>query len=307
MTKEFHDNPDYLESVRLLKDLHFLMLNGKGDEEAADRIREAMDAPWHRLSPAEMARIRGLSADLYTLGEALSVATTASPIPFQAAEDLQAAWNAGEWDQVLVRLRGCSFLPADKLAYYRGICWMELGDFDTAMLFFQEAYRLNPSNGQHAVAFINALVRLERFEQAAGLAKHVVEQPNVSDPLLLYVAGHALLMAARKSTSQIAQPHYETTIQVLRKALHAFQSVEQDPALVPYKINCCLEIGLCHLLLGQPELALATYDEGLQRHPGDPRLQTMRRHLLHDSLDVERLLYQKASPVRDLESLVSVP
>jgi hypothetical protein len=57
----------FRESVRLLKELHFLMAEGKSETNEADRLRDLMDEHWYSMSPEEVGRVRGLSADLYTL------------------------------------------------------------------------------------------------------------------------------------------------------------------------------------------------------------------------------------------------
>ena len=64
----FTNNPNYVEYVRLLRQLHRLIAEDNDGDEA-DALREDMDAPWYALSEEEIARIRGLSADLYTLDE----------------------------------------------------------------------------------------------------------------------------------------------------------------------------------------------------------------------------------------------
>ena len=40
---------------------------GKGDTDEADTVRDEMDLPWRALSRKEIARLDGLSADLYML------------------------------------------------------------------------------------------------------------------------------------------------------------------------------------------------------------------------------------------------
>lgn len=49
----------------LLLRLHRLIREGRGDSEAADDLRDAMDEAYRELDDAQDARLRGLSADLY--------------------------------------------------------------------------------------------------------------------------------------------------------------------------------------------------------------------------------------------------
>ena len=67
MKTRFADNPNYVQYESMLKDLHRLIAEGKGDSDEADALREAMDVPWRALSSEEIDRLNRLSSDLYIL------------------------------------------------------------------------------------------------------------------------------------------------------------------------------------------------------------------------------------------------
>lgn len=48
-----------------LKDLHREMIEGRGDEEWADTLRDAMAELWYRLPQEDQAHVDRLSEDLY--------------------------------------------------------------------------------------------------------------------------------------------------------------------------------------------------------------------------------------------------
>src|SRR5438105_3018253 len=92
----------YRESVKLLRELHFLMAAGKSETDEADRVRDLMDDHWYQLSPQEIRRIEGLSADLYTLVD--------PPLPPQQLDQREidefnqpsaTAAKNNDWDRVL--------------------------------------------------------------------------------------------------------------------------------------------------------------------------------------------------------------
>ncbi len=56
-----------LEYVGLLVELEKLIATGAGDSEAADELRDQMDAPWRRLNSRELAFVDRLAAELATL------------------------------------------------------------------------------------------------------------------------------------------------------------------------------------------------------------------------------------------------
>src|SRR5450631_2468452 len=98
-----------LESSRLLRELHALFVQGKDESEEADAIREQMEEPWYAMTPQEQERMRGLSADLYTVAEGgpPRVAMTAHQLQAWQMEAKQVIEqsNRGDVDALLALLR----------------------------------------------------------------------------------------------------------------------------------------------------------------------------------------------------------
>jgi hypothetical protein len=165
----FLDNPSYGEYVRHLLRLHSLMAAGRGDSAEADAVREEMLVPWRRLDPDELARVDGLSADLYMLTgeEIFAAAEPAERTRSRLEPRLHAAWAKRDWDEVLALLRtGPDFLTPDRLAYLRGRCWAELGHPDVALLFFDHASRLSPGNLNYRALALEPLLQLGQLDEA---------------------------------------------------------------------------------------------------------------------------------------------
>ncbi|MFN0054450.1 MAG: hypothetical protein ACKV0T_19920 [Planctomycetales bacterium] len=155
--------------------LHALIAHGQGDSQEADALRDEMDGPWYRLSEAEQLRARGLSGDLYSLSDEETHPrddTGKSVTP----EELQSAWDVRDWDRVLELLRAPpGFLTRDQIAFLRGYCWREIGDPETALLFFQKAEQICPENGHYGVTVVDALVGLQRVKEAHDYARRWIE------------------------------------------------------------------------------------------------------------------------------------
>jgi len=49
----------------LLSKLHVLMTAGKGDDEEADKIRDAMDKPWYKMTKEEQDKVDEISVKMY--------------------------------------------------------------------------------------------------------------------------------------------------------------------------------------------------------------------------------------------------
>jgi hypothetical protein len=61
------DNPDFVEYIRLLRDLHAAIREGRDESEEGERIRDQMDGPGSRLSRDEIIRAQEISAEFYSL------------------------------------------------------------------------------------------------------------------------------------------------------------------------------------------------------------------------------------------------
>jgi tetratricopeptide (TPR) repeat protein len=144
----FFDNPDFSKYVRLLRDLHEAIREGRDESEPGEAIRDEMDDPGSRLSPAEIDTINGISADFYSLVEEPPV--SARPRSDEIQGDLAEVArrrDTGDYQGALDLLRRRSeSLNADELAYHRGLIWKKAGEHEIAALFLRRAAELDPSS-----------------------------------------------------------------------------------------------------------------------------------------------------------------
>jgi hypothetical protein len=142
-------NEPYKEYVRLLRGLHQLLVEGKGDSPEADELRDRMDIPWETLSPEQRDSVGGLAADLNWIRRGPIPGKTSKDELFR--EDAPAVLRAredGNWHDVLRSLRRLAwYYPPADLAHLRGEAWSQLGDDATALLFFEKARDLAPEDG----------------------------------------------------------------------------------------------------------------------------------------------------------------
>lgn len=182
----------FAESVRLLRDLHFLTIAGKDESPEADAIRDAMEMPWWRLSALEQERVSGLSGDLYTLGE---VDRSTTPTSSGGHQLLDSAVQAGDWDRALAILReNEDQITSSQAAALRGIAWDRLGHPEVAVLFFEEATRLEPNDLGMCIAYHRLLVKSCQFEKAKAAAEELAA--SATDPLRLFLAADVLFDCA---------------------------------------------------------------------------------------------------------------
>ncbi len=285
--KTFVDNPDYMKQIDLIKKLHLLMAQGKGDTEEADTVREQVYPSWGQLTPAEMDRVNALSADLYMLDgtEVVQVGEAKQRSREWLAPQLMAAWNQQDWGTILALLRtgpDPEYLPRDRVAYFRGRGWAHFGHPDIAVLFFDYAAKLNPNDVGHQVSAMEALIQGGQLSSALQRANAVITKP-ASDPRLFFQAADVLFTALQPLPKEQACSVSERIIKVLEEALKKEQQVPPDPQWMIMAARACMEKGLCHVRLGQSDAGLDAYARALTFAPNHPATLTARGILLYRS------------------------
>lgn len=188
----FRANHAYVESVRLLIELHLLMKRGMGDEPPADQLREQMDQFWASLELAERDRLAGLSADLYFLEPSATNRHPDNPVHDEAFwSNLSALKSSGEYDLVLRLLRDRpENVGTAQASFLRGRAYEELNEPQAAVLFLAWSAELEPRNDHYQS---HLFIKLKKFgqEEAAGRwARRVaVNSAHSSPPLLVLAAG----------------------------------------------------------------------------------------------------------------------
>jgi hypothetical protein len=147
MSNEQNQNPDMKKSglsqyVELLCQLHTLMSEGRDDSPESDALRDAMDAPWYKLTIEETKRVGGLSADLYSLEKA-KFASVDSTEQNSLVRDLWTAFVKRDWDVLLELIRKYeTVLPLSPVTNLRAHVWFHLGESAPTKLFLQGAASL---------------------------------------------------------------------------------------------------------------------------------------------------------------------
>src|SRR5262245_23804635 len=257
--------PPVLAYARLLRQVHALIAQGKGDTDEADALADLMDAPWYAMTPAEQARMRGLSADLYGLSEGGPKQVDMTQEQFtewqRAARDAYASSGAGEVDAALNFLRRPvpSGLPRHVIPFLQARCWEKLGDLDTALVFMKEADRLDPNQ---ALSVLALLKQLGREEEMPEYANRVIANRK-APPLELYFAAAALLLPTRKMSDSRAKPILDKVVPVLKRALAAYQSLPPTEKAEPPGADALIAqlLGLALERLGDEKSAIEVYSE----------------------------------------------
>jgi tetratricopeptide (TPR) repeat protein len=277
MAERYWDNPNFAEYESLLRRLHCLMAAGKGDTDEADAVRDDMDKPWRQLGREELARLDGLSADLYMLedNEIFEPADTDEETHGRLQAELREAWSQEKWEDVLSLLRkDRTFGPPDRVAYLRAKAYERLGHLNSSLMFMEYAARQRPDDVTYRWSVMELLFEVKRFDEAVTLAEMQIER-STREPGLLIQAASILLRAAKERPGNQNRAIFEQAIDVLEGALQA--SSRLLPAVVVFGY---LTLGFCYEALKQWPLARNAYDRALQVRPDDPTVLAARGLLL---------------------------
>ena len=286
MRKTFADNPHYVDYICLLLQLHGLIAAGQGDDDEADDVRDKMDAPWRQLTPEEISCVRGLSADLYTLGKDRESPSRES-VPANLASEVRLMYDREQWIELSTFLREHEAeLPRADVAYYRGVCWNHWGHFHVASEFYTEAANLDSQNKIFDVLRMQSLIRSQQLDRAIERATQIAD--TEADWRQLLIAGRAFFAKAETVNDTAANALYETAIQLSEKGLALAPKIERagseptDEAR-PSCLNAHLDRVWSYEQIGRPEQAIEACNDALRIDPENSDALILRGWLLRST------------------------
>jgi tetratricopeptide (TPR) repeat protein len=268
--------------VKLLRALHWEIGQGRGDGAEADRIRDAMDRPWNAMTATERELTRQLSADLYELNDA-TPKRGGELNDRDMQEGLDAVKNAfaqQQWESVLLEVRNVDpLIPAAIGAFFRGRAWSELGDVDTALLFFEHASKLDPDNVNYRYLTLDLLAKSSRAPEAEARAREILQRLDEFDVRIGAKAADILFIFSRKLDDAAASQLYRRLIDAYEQLLARATSAgdEKKPILVQMLVTQ----GLCYEHLGDDQTARITYDDAIALDPDNEPALVARGMMLY--------------------------
>ena len=272
---------NFEKGAQLLVRLHELIEQGEGEGAQADQVRDRMDEVWAKLDEVKLARLDGLSADLYTLGSDSPIVHPPGPhmLTQQASEFLQHAVLSKDWDAQLEFLRKHADEVGDDLAaYYRGFCWTQLGLREVGMLFLSRAAERDK---QFELYRLIPLIEMERLDEAIDLCLLLFDRMCEFDPLRIQIIADACAVIA----GRIA-PDKKEQFEWIRKSIKAHEfSLEEFPRWSPKIHREYLKspaarfmyqaLSWAYLFVHDIEKARWACDEAMKLAPEDKDLQVL--------------------------------
>jgi hypothetical protein len=140
---EFLKNKYFVAMIGSTKSIHRLANEGKDNTPEFQAEQDRSDDYYEHVNTREASFLQWFSEDLYNLQD-----VKATPYPLTGhiltvKEELQAAWLGLDWIKVLEKLREVAVhVPFAKLMFAKGLAWSNMGDYETAELFFNKASEL---------------------------------------------------------------------------------------------------------------------------------------------------------------------
>lgn len=265
--------PTRAQYEALLVQLHGEMRAGRGEGPRSEELRNEMASLWYALSEDDATLFDELSEDLYLIEGKRAV------VPLAGGETAEAVWQQlaqafknGENREALALTRKLPSING-RTVHAIARCWEKLGFPRAAVCFYDFANELEP-NAVFEVSALEALVRANALDEAAQRADAIEKRPIVSGMLLLEVA------AVLHQTAATAEEPKRTAI--YQRVVNLVEAAWDDPtALSSFRARGLLAAGFSYQHLGEPKLALQSFEKAVAAHPSEAPLLARGLALLH--------------------------
>jgi hypothetical protein len=264
MSAKYAANPFYVEHERQLLRLHELIAAGESESDAADAIRDEMDATWWKLSQDEQDRLAGLSGDLYALsGDEVFEIVRDPDMAARIAKQLEEAVGSNDWTTVLQLLRHRPINSSTSLVdAVRSMAYLELGHPRPALAFTEHGLRLDENNFHLRYQLMLVLTQLGCEYEAVQRGKHFDIRQSYDLHWLVHLVN--LLPRIRRRIGNGYQGFLSLSIDKLRIAI---QVAEADPSadqrLIAYGYA---SLALCNKEMGNLIDAVRSLNSALSLH-----------------------------------------
>jgi tetratricopeptide (TPR) repeat protein len=257
--------------------------------DADEKEDERFNNLWRELQEQQQQRLWGLSSDLNTLRDRETwIDTDWKPMTEQALAREQAdAFHNKDWDRLLVNLRRPPrFLPRSQVDDMRGRAWLAMGHPEVALLFFDNAARLDPSNVTCHLMSLECLKAISDWEVLLQRAEAYVRDKDAPSRLLFAVADSLQLYA-----DAVAAPaFYHQAIHVIDRGLQQLRLQAALEPLEPVIAAAYATKAFCLQRLSQFGAALEVFDVAIEAFPENSTLLSARGLLKqqldrHDAMD----------------------
>ncbi len=301
MISTINSNSVYLMWLRKIVTTHLARawdLPRSDEEEEQD---EWFNDLWPEMDEIHQERLWGLSSDLQSLRDKETVVQADwEPMPQGELQREQAqAFQGRDWDRLLTSLRRPPrFRSQADTDYARGRAWMELGHPEVAVLFFDNASRLEPANLAFTSLALECLKAIPDWPEALARAERYRLSPETHSRLL-FRAGDIFHLCAYQFGEAA---NYEKAIQVVDRGLALLKSGTAQESVESIIAGAYATKALSLQHLNRQGEALIVLDEAVASFPENTTLITARGLLRQelgrpDALDDLREAAKRGTPL----------
>jgi tetratricopeptide (TPR) repeat protein len=275
-------SPASQEVLRGLLRLHRYTVEGKDQTQEYHETCAAMESFWGKLTPAENERLSGLSQDLYSVSDP-PPGQPQEPMNAEAQAGLSEAYEArerGDWDRSLDLLRRWNaVVPRPLLFYLRARIWEDAGDKAVAAIFFDHAWRLDPSNENMRAGYLNCL-KWTDYAEASKIADEILKESDKHIPNLVIQAAEVLFGHTKAISEQDAAPIYRRLVGILTPLLG--RAKDEKGLEHPSQVSMILLLlATCHRWLGDTKEAYHYYSLAIALEPWNDALFVARGMIVY--------------------------
>jgi tetratricopeptide (TPR) repeat protein len=269
--------------------------------DIGEREDEELNDLWIEIGDCHKQRLWGLSSDLNTLRDRET--WVESDWPPMTKEELGRAQSESfqrkDWDSFLEYLRRPPrFLPQNMVDYLRGRAWMAMGHPEVALLFFDNAARLESANSTYGVLALECLKAMQDWPEVLKRCEANLQDPATPARLLFRTADALHVYANHTGEHQF----YHEALRAIEKGFGRLDQAGQQEPLSSILAGAYATKSLCLEHLDRAEESLQVFDEAVQRFPENTTLLTARGLLkqelgIADAVDDFRQAVTRGTPV----------
>src|ERR1700722_4033541 len=283
MTRSFWKTSESKESATLTRQVHLLIRDGKSEDVETDELRERAAKLWRHLSVEEQKRIRRLSAELAMLYDSevprprrkltrelerlnrdrrRDRNSNSEQRKAKLRSQMFQSYERNDWESILEMFRNHpSLFDPWMVASFRGRAYHNLGDYETALAFYEFAHDRKPSFPGNTTILMQLLADMGRLSEAMRMAEVAIEDPN-SHPAVLVIAAITLLRPT--------DPGSPAWSHALRRVVDICEAALKKPPEFSDPMTQSMVYSTqadAFRELGESDNALVCYRNALSKHP----------------------------------------
>lgn len=256
-------------------DIHLRQTWDQKQTPGEEEEEEWFNDHWAELSETRRQRIWGLSADLESLSDCETWVESDWPAMTEAdlAREQRDAFVQKDWDRLLESLRRPPrFRSRQDTDYARGRAWQELGHPEVAVLFFDNAARLDPNNPTYPALALECLMAIPDLDEALKRVERYRQVETIHSSLL-FRAGDIYRETALKRSDRSG---FEKAIEMIDRGFHSLEEGLDLDLYGPILKGAFLTKALSLEDLGKNPAALEVFDTAIHRFSENDTLITAR-------------------------------